>query len=292
MKRALAVALALLAAFPVLAAAKGEKRQLIAELLEIIDAKALTQASFDAITNTMMTVSDGSSGSPQEIPEGYRAEWEASRKAQQEQLRAFRERLFARMDYVKYSEEAFVPLFDEHFTADELKELIAFFKTKPGQKLAKVIPDLGIGSVAKGQSLIMKAASDTASELEKEEDAKTPWKKTMSDLRTLAMALEARATDTNEYPNVSTEELAGLLSPTYIREVPKADSWGTPYSYVADGQHYRFASAGADRRFEWSSRQIDLSATEPHAAASADADIVFQDGQFTQFPAESKKEQR
>jgi hypothetical protein len=79
-----------------------------------------------------------------------------------------------------------------------------------------------------------------------------------------------------------------LISPTYIRNVPKVDGWGTPFVYVGNAKHYRIISAGADRRTEWSSRQISESGVEPRPTDDPDADIVFQDGSFIQYPAESE----
>ncbi|HEV7767730.1 MAG TPA: DUF2059 domain-containing protein [Thermoanaerobaculia bacterium] len=279
------VVLALFVTASALADARTEKRQLIAELLEAMDAKGMTQASFDAVFATMRAMTQRTSA--EEMPAEYREQWEAERKKEDAELNKFREQLFTRVDYVKYAEQSYVPLFDEHFSSDELKELLAFFKTKAGQKLAALIPKIGVGGVAEGQSILMKAANDTAEQIEKEENAKTPWRPTMADLRTIATALEARATDTNDYPVVSFENLEGLLAPTYIRGVPKVDAWGTPFVYVGDGTHYRVVSAGADRRFEWGARQLDLSGTAPRESNNLDADIIFQDGIFTQYPPES-----
>jgi hypothetical protein len=285
-KRALIVVLLLFAAVSGFAKERDLKRELISELLHVIDAKGLTQASFDAVFATLRGLNE--QPRVNDLPEEYRAQFEEQEKAEQEKLKRFRERLFTRMDYQKYAEEAYVPLFDEHFTADELKELIAFFKTKPGQKLVTIMPSIGVGGLAQGKSLLMKATEETSQEIDKEEASKTPWRATMADMRTIATALEARATDTNNYPDASFEDLPGLLSPTYIREVPKVDGWGNSFAYVGNGEHYRIISAGADRRFEWSSRQIATAGLEQRQTDNPDADIVYQDGTFMQYPAESQ----
>jgi hypothetical protein len=287
MKRALIVVFLLFAAVSGFAGERELKRELISELLVVIDAKGLTQASFDSVFATLRGLNDPPPR-VNDLPEEYRAQFEEQEKAEQEKLKRFRERLFARLDYQKYAEEAYVPLFDEHFTADELKELIAFFKTKPGQKLVTIMPGIGVGGLAQGKSLLMKAAEETSQEMDKEDAAKTPWRATMADMRTIATALEARATDTNNYPDASFEDLPGLLSPTYIKEVPKVDGWGSSFAYVGNGEHYRIISAGADRRFEWSSRQIATTGIEPRQTDNPDADIVYQDGNFIQFPAEAQ----
>src|SRR5687767_2214082 len=68
-------------------------------------------------------------------------------------------------------------------------------------------------------------------------------KRSMADMRSLATALEARATDTNTYSigstpvaltatdftsltPVSLDAVQGALSPKYIRKTPRIDGWG------------------------------------------------------------------
>jgi len=282
-KRALLVLILILAPI-VLGDERTEKRQLASELLEAIDAKALMQASFENFIMALASTFRETSGSSnaEDFPEEYRAQVEEARRKEDARIREFQQRLFLRIDYVKYFDEVYVPMIEKQFTADELRQLIAFFKTKHGQKLAAVLPKFGIGEV--GMDIIKSAGDATEKEIEKEEAAKHPWRQTMADLRTLATAVEARATDENEYPKVSFEELEALIAPTYIRTVPKVDSWGTPYLYVGTGEHYRFVSAGADKRFEWNARHLDLTITEPKFPESLDADIIFQDGNFIQSP--------
>lgn len=266
---------------------KSEKRQLVSELLEVIDARGLMEGSFDSFVTTMGFFLGEKATTAESVPEEYRTEWEAEQRKREEERRELQTQLFAHVDYARYFDEIYVPMFEDRFTAEELRELIAFFRTRAGQKLAKVLPQLGIGTGSKSMQMIQEAAEGVQKEQEKEEAKKFPWKQTMADMRSVATAVEARATDENSYPNVHFEELEPLIHPTYIRKVPTVDSWGTPYFYVGDGEHYRFVSAGADRRFDWSSRRIDLAVTETTLADSLDADIIFQDGRFLQVPQEA-----
>src|SRR5512138_3729986 len=70
-------------------------------------------------------------------------------------------------------------------------------------------------------------------------------KRTMADMRTIATAWEARATDVNKYnaagalsitavatANVSTT-LNGALVPTYIKLLPPKDGWNNPFAFYA-----------------------------------------------------------
>lgn len=285
-KRALLLVLLLLAS-AALGDERSEKRQLVSELLEVIDARGLTEGSFDGFVTAMSFIMGERAPTAESLPEEYRAQWEADQRKREEQRRELQKQLFSHLDYVKYFDEIYLPMFEDRFTAGELRELIAFFRTRPGQKLAKILPQLGIGTDSKSIRMIQEAAEAVEKEAAQEQARKYPWKQTMSDMRSLATAVEARATDENSYPNVGFDELEALILPTYIRTVPKVDSWGTPYLYISDGEHYRFISAGADRRFEWGSRHIDLAITESKRTDNLDADIIFQDGTFIQSPQEA-----
>src|SRR6266436_6704770 len=69
-------------------------------------------------------------------------------------------------------------------------------------------------------------------------------KRTMADLRTIATAWEARATDVNKYNaagsiSIPTGTLAPttmttILSPTYIKSLPPRDGWGNDFKYFSD----------------------------------------------------------
>ena len=82
-------------------------------------------------------------------------------------------------------------------------------------------------------------------------------KRTMADMRTIATAWEARATDMNRYDAAGVPStLAGsarqlrrrwtrMLSPTYIKTLPQNDGWGNPCDSTStslgsttDGQIY------------------------------------------------------
>jgi general secretion pathway protein G len=130
-------------------------------------------------------------------------------------------------------------------------------------------------------------------------------KRTMADMRTIATALEARATDLNSYtivpyardtsPGKRVEAFATLhretfsdlehaLVPKYIRELPRQDGWGVDFdirtgNYNAKGEAmlYALRSYGSDRRAEG-----DSYAGRP--TKTFDEDIVYSLGNFFQYP--------
>jgi len=294
MKRSLVFLAFALSGFPLFAEdPRVAKQHLIRELLGVIDTKELTQSMFNVFFARF--IEQDSFEVMSDLTAEERKEYELIKKREEEQTRLFRERLYARIDYAKFADEVYAPLFDKSFTTPELKELIVFYKTPAGRKTVELLPELALGSVLRGTAFLQEVASDVERELANEESARNPWKRTMADLRTVATATEAYATDANRYPDVkSYKELQPILSPTYIRKLPEQDAWGTPFSYIAsaDGRHYRFASAGADMRFDWNAQQIETlpEGFQGRAMESLDDDIIFQDGTFVQFPVQAKKD--
>jgi type II secretory pathway pseudopilin PulG len=123
-------------------------------------------------------------------------------------------------------------------------------------------------------------------------------KRTMADVRTIATAWEARATDFNRYsvgqepvphePTTATvdwpsyrpvkyEQLRAALSPTYIKTLPRVDGWGRPFEFVATTRSYAVRSRGRDGR-------ADTSQYASAATTSFDKDIVYSNGAFIWFP--------
>lgn len=113
-------------------------------------------------------------------------------------------------------------------------------------------------------------------------------KRTMAEMRRIATAWESRATDMNTYlvgspssspsATLSIEQLSAALMPTYIREMPTKDAWGTPYvlEIQSNGQIYVIRSLGQNAR-----RDADLRGP----ANDPNADIIYSNGQFLAYPS-------
>ncbi len=112
-------------------------------------------------------------------------------------------------------------------------------------------------------------------------------KRSMADIRTIAVAVEAYATDHNAYPAVRTiDELVPFLEPTYSKSLPRVDGWGTPYFYepaqcTPSCAGYYVASAGKDGSLD---RPLSEYGTEFVANTNVSEDIVFANGSFVRAP--------
>jgi general secretion pathway protein G len=116
-------------------------------------------------------------------------------------------------------------------------------------------------------------------------------KRTMSDMRALATAVEAYAVDNNQYPpatcnagifttgteNVLTTASFTNLTPTYIAQPPKTDGWGK-------FMYYALATSNNDYRIRSYGRDNTASAVNCGTTTNFNDDIIYADGTFIQWP--------
>ena len=144
--------------------------------------------------------------------------------------------------------------------------------------VAIVVELFFLALVVAGYSVLLRATS------------RSPVKRTMADLRSIATALEARSKDTMDYPRArDINDLAHYLEPTYIRQLPREDGFRNEFRYEAwqidphmpGPDHYALASAGHD----WLWENNSLRAYAQRLTESSDCDIVYSDGAFIEYPA-------
>jgi len=267
-----------------------EKRTVVIELLKTIDTRHLTQSMIEMIALRVMNgplSAEMASMMSADQKRGY----EAETAKQRQKARTMLDRLFARMDYAKYDAEVYLPIFEKELSTNELRELVAFYKTKAGRSASRVMPELSMGAFVHGLKLLDEDARIVQEEMAKEEDAKRqPWERTMRDLRTIVTATDSCMTDQNKLPDVhDIRDLAKALEPVYVRTLPQTDGWGETYVVVvsSDRTHYRIISKGADGRLDSGSDTlvpIDEK-VPPRRSSSLDDDIIYQDGTLIQYPA-------
>jgi type II secretion system protein G len=124
---------------------------------------------------------------------------------------------------------------------------------------------------------------------------KARQKRTMANMRSVATAWEARATDLSKYnaagvvvngmsAPVTMDELIAALQPTYMKAMPRVDGWNNDFVGVTDqtfggaqqAQQYGIVSGGRDGIVE----------TNPQLGATndVDCDIIFSNGVFLAYP--------
>jgi type II secretion system protein G len=114
-------------------------------------------------------------------------------------------------------------------------------------------------------------------------------KRTMADMRSIATAWEARATDMNQYnaagiswpapsANISAQVKA-WLEPTYMKKVPQFDGWSNEFRVGVATSSYSILSAGADKSIQQGSNTNVVATTNDF-----DCDIIFSEGNFVYYP--------
>jgi hypothetical protein len=215
-----------------------------------------------------------------------------------ERFAAFRQHS-AKINFTGELREAYVTIYSKYFSESELTDLLAFYATPTGRKLTTSLPEIMSDGMQAGTERlgpkIAQAMDEATTELEK----KRPWRRTMADIRTVAVAIEAYMTDHDEScPAGNYESLESVLAPTYIKHVPEKDMWGHPYAYVVseDHKHYRIVSAGADNSFEWDSLRIVPVAKDAEPDMKyrdrLEDDLIYADGTFLQLPVQTKPKSR
>ena len=108
---------------------------------------------------------------------------------------------------------------------------------------------------------------------------KAKQRRTMADMRTVALAVNAYAVDFSfapKFTKATVAELRPFLTPTYLRTLPEVDGWHRAMFYEAEALSYTLLSMGAD----------GVEQTTVHEGPTTEfaADIIMTNGVFVQWP--------
>jgi len=205
----------------------------------------------------------------------------------------FRQRA-AKIDLSGDVHDAMVRIYARYFTNAEIEAMTAFYTSPAGRKSIEVMPQLMQESMQAGVDHLAPQVERAFREALEEGEKKRPWRRTMSDLRSVATAIEAYAVDNEKYPSGDYKGLEEILVPTYLSKLPEKDMWNHAYAYTVseDGLQYRLVSAGADTIFEWDSRRIAV-AKEGEVVPTRyrdrlEDDLIYADGEFVQLPVQAR----
>ena len=292
MRRSLVTALFVLVALPLFATdpnPSARQRELIGKLLDVTDANkaglAMMDAMFGQIEKQFLQEAAAKGNDPDDLEEA------------KEMFALFRERA-SQIDIAGLMREASIRIYAKYFTESELVDLTTFYETPTGRKSIEVMPLLVREGMEAGVEYVAPKIDEVMGEVLAVQEKKRPWRRTMSDIRSVATALEAYMIDHEDrYPTGDYAALEELLAP-YLTMFPEKDIWGNAYAYVvsSDGSTYRLVSSGADGNFEWDSRRVSVKSAEEmleDAPATRyqdrlEADLIFETGSFLQLPLQAK----
>lgn len=267
------------------AAPTAEERKELEKLITLMDTEKSSQAMMEAFLGQAelqaLQSAEASGGHPEDIAEA------------KELFVTIRAEV-AKIEFAKLMRDSYIDIYAKYFSPDEVRELLAFYSTPAGKKLLEVMGDLVKEGAEAGGRILSPEIEQAMSRAMEIHGKKYPWRRTMSDMRSIATAVEAYAIDNDEYPQVGDfAALEPLLVPDYLAELPEEDIWGHAYAYTVspDGQQYRVVSAGSDSIFDWDSRRIAEASDEPapiRYRERLEDDFIFADGAFVQLPRQAK----
>jgi len=290
--RLTAVALAMLVAIPAMATQPNpsqKQRELIEQILDITKPERVVKEVVDGMLGRMQAEMEKQQRTPN--PEDKK------------DFERYRELVGQKLDYRALVREIYTPLYAKYLDEQQLADLVAFYKSPTGAHVLEVLPQIEREAMQSNFDSLSAKVTEVLKQVEDERHKRTPWEPTIADMRAVATAVEAYATDENKYPDAATwSDLGKVLSPTYIKTMPQKDGWGNEYAYVVsdDKARYRIVSSGADGVFEWDSRRIapltkaqqnaapDAPVPEPKYSDRLEDDIIFADGVFAQMPKVAK----
>jgi hypothetical protein len=203
----------------------------------------------------------------------------------------------SKINFAQLLHDAQIRIYAKYFTEKELTDIAAFYQSPTGKKMIDVMPQLMADGMKAGADNLGPKIQEAMTQAIDEQERKRPWRRTMSDVRALATAIEAYQTDQQDETYPQATDLAGLKTQlkgiSISRKFPEKDMWGHAYEYVVspDHHHYRIVSAGADGIFEWDSRKIDVvnqGSSSMRYRDHLEDDIIWQDGAFIQLPVQAK----
>ena len=84
-------------------------------------------------------------------------------------VKKLEERLMAKIDIQKIMDEMLIVVYDKFFTLEEIKDLLAFYKSPTGQKMVKLMPDIAAESMKVTQTKLLPKMMDALKEIEQED---------------------------------------------------------------------------------------------------------------------------
>lgn len=275
-------------AFPVLGQRADEHESAARELLGYLDIEKMVIDTLDSLVGAMLDQQDSEEmqqALAQMSPE-EREDFESEMREMRELFDKAKLRIGARIDTERIAEEVYLPLYAENFSTAELKQLVELYKTPLGAKILDVFPRIEQSAMMQTMEMIGPDMMAVFEEIEAETDEMYYHKKAMSDMRSVATALESWAIDHDSYPDADDwDDLEDSIVGDYIYQLPESDPWGEEYYLLIapDRMSYQIVSGGADGRIDFASKVMMPGATSVATEDPGD-DIIYQNGSFLQAP--------
>lgn len=158
-----------------------EKLKLIKELLVASRTTRNARVGFDLVFSQQIkgmtgAMADRIDRNPM-LTQNQKAEAKADMTAAFERrTKRFNELVNEQLHLDEAIEQTFIPMFDKHFTSDELKEMLTYFKSPVGQKSLDLLPQMSMEAALTLNKQLVPKLREISIQVEEEEQArgKTP----------------------------------------------------------------------------------------------------------------------
>lgn len=134
----------------------ADKKQVIEEIIKSVRAeeqmKATMEKMFEQMENVYPAVVDSMIDGQENLTVAEKTKLKAEMIERNAEIsKRFNQKFLNVINYPEFLEQVFYPLYDKFFTVEELKDLLAFYKTPTGQKFNNVIPEFSAESIRLSQ---------------------------------------------------------------------------------------------------------------------------------------------
>jgi hypothetical protein len=151
-----------------------EKRALIKEMVVATDVQKVSDVMIKA------TMDQLENGAPERISQSVNAISDLTPEERKKMIRKmtddsarvtkrFRELMKEKLDWVQLVEELVYPVIDKYYTEDDLKNMIAFYKSPTGKKVLEVMPQMMADIMARSEEVIKPKIDRIAKQVLEEE---------------------------------------------------------------------------------------------------------------------------
>jgi hypothetical protein len=155
-------------------AAANEKQSVIKELIALVNAENSAEQIVEMMDRQMKVsreaVIDSIIGDRPDLAESDKKSLRESINARSEEYsKRFREKLMQKLNYNEMIDEISATVYDKYYTLEEVKDILAFYKTSTGQKMLKTMTPLMAESSKLTQERLIPKIPGILDELQREE---------------------------------------------------------------------------------------------------------------------------
>lgn len=151
------------------AAVSEEKKRIISEIVKVTNAeqkaKEVMNSMFEQMRLSSPVIMEGVLSSKPELSETGKDYVRKSMLDRDKFQQNFERKFISKINFREYVQQIIYPLYDKFFTEEELKDLLAFYKSPTGQKFNQISPNFMAESIKLAQQYLTPKIGEIFQEL-------------------------------------------------------------------------------------------------------------------------------